>query len=82
VSLVQGCPQDQLPVCALLDAWQWFHHIEGDESPRTREAIEQLLSSELRPGLRSWYRRFGEGMNSAALEFRDRLGRLAGERFG
>ena len=81
VSLVQGCPPDQLPVCALLDAWHWFHLIEGDDSPRAGEAVELLLSSELRPALRSWYRRCGEDMNPAALDFRNRLGDLAGERF-
>jgi hypothetical protein len=82
VSLVQGCPPDQIPVCALLDAWHWFHLTEGDASPRAGEAIEHLLSSELRPALRSWYHRFGADMNPAATEFRDRLGQLAGERFG
>jgi len=82
VSVVQGCPPAQLPICALLDAWHWFHLIEGDESPRTREAIEQLLSPELRPALRSWYQRYGEDMNPAAIEFRERLGELAGERLG
>jgi hypothetical protein len=53
VSIVQGCPADQLPICALLDAWQWFHLTEGDESPRASEAVEHLLSPELRPALRS-----------------------------
>ena len=82
VSLVQGCPPEQLPICALLDAWHWFHLTEGDDSPGAKEAIEHLLSLELRPGLRSWYQRWGAGMNPAAVEFRDRLSELAGERFG
>jgi hypothetical protein len=82
VSIVQGCPTEELPVCALLDAWHWFHLTEGDASPRATEAIECLLSAELRPALRSWYLRHGAGMNPAATEFRDRLSETAGERFG
>jgi hypothetical protein len=82
VSIVQGCPPDELPICALLDAWQWFRLTEGDDSSRASEAIEHLLSPELRPALRSWYRRYGDKMNPAAIEFRDRLGVKAGERFG
>ena len=81
-SLAQGCPRDEVPVCVLLDAWHWFHLTEGDGSPRAGEAIEHLLSAELRPALRSWYQRHGAGMNPVAVEFRDRLGALAGERFG
>jgi|GEM_PF-208230 len=82
VGCVQGCPPDQLPVLALLDAWHWFRLTEGDVSPRAAEAIEHLLSPGLRPALREWYRRFGDDMNENALEFRNRLSRLAGEQFG
>ena len=81
-SLASGCPTDQLPVLGLLDAWHWFHVVEGDDSPRTREALEHLLSTELRPALREWYYRWGATMNPFALEFRDRLSELAGEKFG
>ena len=82
VSVVQGCPPDQLPVLALLDAWHWFQLVEGAKSPRTTEAIEHLLSPELRPALRSWYRRRGDKMNVGTNEFRDQLSQMAGERFG
>jgi len=82
VSIVQGCPTEERPVCALLDAWHWFHLTEGDASPRATEAIECLLSAELRPALRGWYHRHGADMNPAATEFRDRLSETAGERFG
>ena len=82
ISTAQHCPPDQLPVCALLDACQWFRLIDGDRSPRSTEAIELLLSPELRPALRDWYRRFGHEMNPFAIEFRDLLSALAGERFG
>lgn len=82
VSKVQGCPPDQLPVCGLLDAWHWFRLIEGEESARSSEAIELLLSPELRPALRDWYRRFGEKLNPFAIEFRDQLSAIAGEKFG
>ena len=82
VSLVQGQPPDQIPICALMDAWYWFRVTEGEDSPRAVEAIEHLLSQELRPALRSWYSRAGHEMNPAAIEFRDRLSEMAGERFG
>ena len=78
-TLVQCYSPDQVPVCALLDAWFWFHLTEGDGSPRADEAIELLLSSELRPALRSWYQHHGAYINPAAIEFRDHLSRLAGE---
>ena len=81
-SLVKVNQPDQLPICGLLDAWQWFRLIEGDESVRTKEAIEHLLSPELRPALREWYRRHGASMNPAATEIRDRLSKMAGEKFG
>ena len=77
-----GCPADQLPVLGLMDAWQWFLLTEGENSPRAAEAIEHLLSPELRPALRLRYRRLGDGMNENALSFRDRLSELVGERFG
>lgn len=52
VSVLKGCPPDQLPICALLDAWHWFQLTEGNESARAKEAIEHLLSPELRWGQR------------------------------
>jgi hypothetical protein len=81
-AVVTGCPPEQLPVLGLLDAWYWFHLTEGDDSARVAEAIEHLLSAELRPALRQWYQRWGDDMNENALRFRDRLSELAGERFG
>lgn len=81
-SVVKGCPAEQLPVLGLLDAWHWYRLTEGDESPRAAEAVELLLSPELRPALRQWYQRWGEDMNENALRFRERLSELAGEKFG
>jgi len=69
-------------VLGLLDAWQWFRLTEGENSLRATEAVEHLLSPELRPALRQWYQRWGDEMNENALCFRDRLSELAGERFG
>jgi hypothetical protein len=82
VAIVAGCPSQQRPVLALLDACDYFRRIEGENSPRFAEALEHLLSAELRPALREWYQRFGNNMNPTALRFRDQLGKLAGERFG
>lgn len=75
-------PAEQLPVLGLLEAWHWFHLTEGEESPRAAEAVEHLLSPELRPALREWYQRQGAGMNENAISLRDRLSELAGEKFG
>ncbi len=80
--VVKGYPPEQLSVLGLMDAWYWFDLVEGQDSPRAAEAIEHLLSSELRPALRQWYRDAGDSMNENALRFRDRLSELAGERFG
>jgi hypothetical protein len=81
-AVVTGCPPEQLPVLGLLDAWYWFRSVEGEDSPRVGEAMEHLLSAELRPALRQWYQGFGDAMNPNALAFRDRLSELAGEKFG
>ena len=82
IACVSSCPAEQLPILALLDAWYWFQHIEGEDSPKVIEALEKLLSPQLRPALRAWYQRFGDNMNNGALRFRERLSELAGERFG
>jgi hypothetical protein len=65
-----------------MDAWHWFRLTEGENSPRAAEAIEHLLSPELRPALRQWYKRWGDEMNENALNFRNHLSELAGEKFG
>jgi len=83
---VAACATDlrdeQRLVCGLLDAYQYFQLTEGERSPRVAEAVQKLLSVELRPALRSWYRNSAENMNANAIAFRDRLSELAGERFG
>jgi hypothetical protein len=81
-ALVSDCPVEQRPVLGLIDALYWFRLVEGEDSPRVAEALEHLLSAELRPALRQWYQRWGSHMNEAAIEFRDRLSDLAGEKFG
>jgi hypothetical protein len=82
VALMTSLPVDARPVCGLLDAYDWYGRVEGEGSPQAREALQLLLSEELRPALRAWYQRCGSNMNPAALEFRQQLSRLAGERFG
>jgi hypothetical protein len=71
---------DLRQVRALIATHDTFQMLEGDHSARVHETIERLLSAELRPELRRWYQRRGAGTNSAAVEFRERLSRLAGER--
>jgi hypothetical protein len=80
--LIPDEPEDEKMVIGLMDAYDWFRLAEGEGSPRVREAIEHLLSPELRPALRGWYRKWGNGMNPAAIEFRERLSKMAGEEFG
>ena len=74
--------EDQRQICGLLAAFDWFRLIEGEQSPRVQEARDLLLSSEMRPALRRWYRRFGDDMNPAAMQLREQFSDLAGERFG
>ncbi len=81
-AVMSGSPSEHLLVLGLLDAYHWFQHTEGGESPCAVEALEHLLSAELRPALRQWYQQCGDDMNEGALRFRDRLSDLAGERFG
>jgi hypothetical protein len=79
---VGGLTDEERPVFALMDAYGWFRLIDGDQTATIQEIISLLLSPELRPGLRSWYRRHATtATNSVFTEFRDRLGKIAGESF-
>jgi len=79
---VAGVTDEEQPVFALMDAYGWFRLIEGEQTAKVQEIISLLLSPELRPGLRSWYRRHATAdTNSAFKEFRDHLSELAGETF-
>src|ERR1051325_9503839 len=69
-------------VGALIATHDWFRMIEGPHSSRVHETIDHLLSAALRAELRRWYRRPGGNGGTAAIELRDHLSRLAGERFG
>jgi hypothetical protein len=68
------------PVYALIATYNWFAMLEGAHSARAHETIDRLLSTEMRPGLRHWYGRSCLEMDSIAVEFRNQLSRLAGER--
>lgn len=68
------------PVYALIATHNWFAMLEGAHSARVHETIDCLLSTEMRPVLRRWYGRSAVEMDSAAVEFRTLLSRLAGER--
>ena len=82
VELMTSLPEDLRPVCGLLDGGYYFGLVDGVDSLQAREALDLLLSTELRPALRHWYQRCGSNMNAAAVSFRERLSSLAGERFG
>lgn len=72
--------EDLRQVRALITTHDLLEMLEGTHSARVHETIEHLLSAGLRPGLRRWYQRSGVETGSAALEFRDQLSHLAGER--
>ena len=79
---VGGLTDEERPVFALMDIYGWFRVAEGDQSAKVQEIINHLLSLELRPALRNWYRRHGMAdTNSVFTEFRERLSELAEEKF-
>ena len=75
-----GFPDELRQVRALIGVYDLFQMLEGPHSPRVHETIEHLLLPGLRPVLRNWYQRSGAETNPAAVEFRDQLNQLAGER--
>ena len=72
--------EDLRQVRALIAAHDVFQMFEGPHSARVHEAIEHLLSAQMRPKLRQWYQRPGAEIDSATVAFRDLLSQLAGER--
>jgi hypothetical protein len=66
-------------VHALIGVYDWFQMLEGQHSSRVHEVVDHLLLPELRVGLREWYQRPGADADSATVEFRTQLNRLAGE---
>jgi hypothetical protein len=71
--------EDLRQVRALIATHELFRMLEGPHSERVHETVEHLLSPQMRPGLRRWYQRPGVDTDSATVEFRDELSRLAGE---
>ena len=76
----EGASAEVREVCALIVTHDWFRMIEGSHSVRVHETIDHLLSPRLRSSLRDWYRRSSAKMNSTAIQLRDHLSQLAGER--
>lgn len=72
--------EDLRQVRAVMAAHELFHMLEGAHSARVHETLEHLLSTRMRPGLRRWYQRSGAATDSAAVELREQLSQLAGER--
>jgi len=71
---------DLRQVRALIGTHNLFQMLEGSHSTRVHETMEHLLSAQMRPRLRQWYQRSGAETDSATVEFREQLSRLAGER--
>ena len=78
---LQDSDEQQRQIGSLMATFGWFRRAEGEQSLRTQETKELLLSKEMRPALRHWYQHFGNKMNPAAMEFREHLSELAGEKF-
>ena len=76
----RGASDEMRQIGALVATHDLFQMLEGPHSSRVHEAIWHLLLPKLRPGLRAWFRRPGAEVNSAAIELRDHLSQLAGER--
>jgi hypothetical protein len=73
-------PAEVREVSALIGVHDVFRMIEGPHSPGVHETIQHLLSPALRAGLRRWFHHFGDDLDRAAIEFRNHLSQLAGER--
>lgn len=82
VSIATSVPEQLRLVCGLMDGFDFYSHVVGPDSAQAREALQMLVSEELRPALRQWYKVCGAEMNPAALHFRERLSDLVGERLG
>jgi hypothetical protein len=67
-------------VSALIATHDFFQMLEGPHSSRVHETMDLLLSLELRPRLREWYRRSNADLNATELVFRSELNVLAGEK--
>ena len=79
---IGGLPEDGHRVFALMDAYGRFRMVDDDQTAMREEIISHLLSPELRPALRSWYRRHRTvNTNVAFNEFRNLLSAIAGESF-
>jgi len=77
-----GFSDELRQVCAGLAVHDFFQMLEGPHSERVHETVQMLTSTDLRPALREWYKRWGADMNAAETAFRDHLSELTGERFG
>jgi hypothetical protein len=72
--------EDLRQVRALIATYDFYQMLVGAHSIRVHETIEHLLSAGLRPELRRWYQRSGAETDSVAIQFREQLSQLAGER--
>ena len=79
-ALMSGVSFELRPVCALMDAYVFFKHTDGEQAPRVREAIYHLSEPDLRPALRQWFQIMcADEMNPAATKFRRKMSELIGE---
>ena len=68
-----------LEVSALIATHDFFQMLEGPHSSRVHETMDLLLSLELRPRLRDWYRRHGNDINQGARDWRDKISNWLGK---
>jgi hypothetical protein len=72
-------PGELSQIKVLLSVRAIFANLEGEHSARVHETVDHLLSPELRPALRRWYRLANSGLDTSGLKLRDDLNSLAGE---
>jgi hypothetical protein len=80
ISLMPDLIDELRPVCALLDAYQFFSRLDGVESPRSRELFQRLTAMEMRTPLKRWYGEFNGDMNPTAKELHHLLENALGEK--
>ena len=80
LAALPGFPSELRPISALMAAHDLFRLVEGPHSARVHEAIQQLLLPNLRQALRGWYRRPDAETDPEAIELREHLSGLAGEK--
>jgi hypothetical protein len=77
--LNRGLSDEHLQVLVLMSMYFWFRTMGDGESTKTQEIVEHLVTVDLRPALRGYYRRYSWCETASFTGLCDRLGHLAEE---